>query len=112
MAEFRASDRRVRSLARVRRRVELHSVSKPMTSFEKTATWITSRRWIQIVLLGMVAAWWALWDLRGESIVSRLALHLLWIDAALLKVALFCVIPIGIVVVVQRIGPSALLGNL
>jgi len=78
-------------------------VSKPMTSFEKTATWITSRRWIQIVLLGMVAAWWALWDLRGESIVSRLALHLLWIDPALLKVALFWVIPIGIVVVVQSI---------
>jgi Zn-dependent protease with chaperone function len=74
-----------------------------MTSFEKTATWITSRRWIQIVLLGMVAAWWALWDLRGESIVSRLALHLRWIDTALLKVAVFWLIPIGIVVVVQSI---------
>jgi hypothetical protein len=75
MAEFGASDRRVRFLARVRRRVKLHSVSKPMPSFEKTAAWITSRRWIQIVLLGMVAAWWALWDLTGKSTVARLALH-------------------------------------
>jgi hypothetical protein len=49
-----------------------------MTGFDKTATWITSRRWIQIILLLMVAAWWALWDLHGESIVSRLALHLRW----------------------------------
>jgi Zn-dependent protease with chaperone function len=103
MAEFRASDRRVRFLARVRRRVKLHSVSKRMTSFEKPATWITFRRWIQIVLLGMVAAWWALWDLRGESIVSRLVLHLPWIDAALPKVALFWMMPIGIAVVVQSI---------
>lgn len=74
-----------------------------MTSFEKTSSWITSRRWIQIVLLVMVAVWWALWDLRGKSIVSTLALHLRWIDVALLKVALFWVIPIGIVFVVQSI---------
>jgi hypothetical protein len=74
-----------------------------MTSFDRAATWITSRRWIQIILLGMVAAWWALWDLRRESIVSRLALHLRWIDTAFLKVALFWAIPIGIVVVVQLI---------
>ncbi len=74
-----------------------------MTNFEKTSRWIIFRRWVQITLLGMVSVWRALWYLKGESIVSGLALHLRWIDAALLRVALFWVIPIGMVVVIQSI---------
>jgi len=60
-----------------------------MTNFEKTSRWIIFRRWVQITLLGMVSVWRALWYLKGESIVSGLALHLRWIDAALLRVAPF-----------------------
>jgi len=28
----------------------------------KTSKWIAYRRWIHIIQLGTVTAWWALWD--------------------------------------------------
>ena len=62
------------------------------------------RRWIHIILLGTVAAWWALWDSQRQSaLVPKVALRLSWIDPALVKPLLFWGLPIGVVAVVQLI---------
>lgn len=71
---------------------------------ERTSRWIACRRWIHIILLGMVAAWWALWDFeRGLALIPRLAPRLSWIDPALVEPLLFWGLPIGGVAVVQLI---------
>jgi Zn-dependent protease with chaperone function len=70
----------------------------------RTSKWIAYRRWIHIIQLGTVAAWWALWDFQTVSaLIPRLALRLNWIDPALVKPILFWTIPIAGIAVVQRI---------
>jgi Zn-dependent protease with chaperone function len=65
---------------------------------------ITNRRRIQIILLGTLAAWWALWDFETQAaFVPKLALRIRWIDPALLKPFLFFGLPIGTVAVAQLI---------
>ena len=71
---------------------------------ERTSRWIACRRWIHIILLGVVAAWWALWDFqRGSALIPRLTLDLSWIDPVLVKPLLFWGLPTGAVAVVQLI---------
>src|SRR5205085_2673551 len=44
---------------------------------ERTARWIAYRRWNHIVMLGTVAAWWALWDFQRQlALIPTLAQHL------------------------------------
>jgi Zn-dependent protease with chaperone function len=70
----------------------------------RTSKWIAYRRWLHIVQLAAVAAWWALWDLQTVSaLIPRLTLRLNWIDPALVKPILFWAIPIGGTAVVQLI---------
>lgn len=70
----------------------------------RTSKWIAYRRWLHIVQLAAVAAWWALWDFQTVSaLISRLALRLNWIDPALVKPILFWAIPIVGTAVVQLI---------
>ena len=77
----------------------------PMTDeSERTARWITFRRWIHVILLLAVAAWWALWDFESRTaLIPRIAARLSWVDPALLKPILFFGLPIGTVAVVQLI---------
>ncbi len=71
---------------------------------EETSRWIVYRRWIQIILLVTVPAWWAVWDFgSGTRFVSRLTLHLNWLDPTLTKPFLFWALPIGAVALVQLI---------
>jgi len=70
---------------------------------ERTSRWIPYRRWIQIILLAAVAAWWAFWDFDGAAFISRLTLHLSWLDPTLAKAFVFWGLPIGGVVLVQLI---------
>lgn len=71
---------------------------------ERTTRWIVYRRWIQIILLGTVAAWWAVWDFeRGASFISRLTPRLSWLDPIVANALLFWGLPIGGVAVVQLI---------
>jgi Zn-dependent protease with chaperone function len=71
---------------------------------DRTSRWIAYRRWIQIVLLATVAAWWASWDFdTGAAFISRLTLRLSWFDATLAKALLFWGLPIGGVALVQLI---------
>ena len=70
---------------------------------ERTSRWIACRRWMHIILLGAIAAWWALSDSqRGSAPIPRLAFRLSWIDPALVKPLLFWG-PIGGVAVVHII---------
>ena len=71
---------------------------------ERTSRWIAYRRWIQIILLATVAAWWAFWDFdTGAAFISRLTLLLNWLDPTLAKASLFWGLPIGGVAIVQLI---------
>ena len=71
---------------------------------ERTSSWIPYRRWIQIILLATVAAWWAVWDFdTGAAFISRLAPRLSWLDLTLAKTLLFWGPPIGGVALVQLI---------
>jgi Zn-dependent protease with chaperone function len=71
---------------------------------EIAARWIAYRRWIQIILLAAVAAWWAFWDFDpGAAFISRLTLRLSWLDPTLAKGFLFWGPPIGGVALVQLI---------
>jgi hypothetical protein len=71
---------------------------------ERTSRWIAYRRWIQIILLAAVAAWWSFWDFNtGAAFISRLTLRLIWLDSTLAKVFLFWGLPIGGVALVQLI---------
>ena len=71
---------------------------------ERTSRWIAYRRWIQIVLLATVAAWWAFWDFdTGADFISRLPLRLSWLDPTVAKAFLFWGPPIGGVALVQLI---------
>jgi Zn-dependent protease with chaperone function len=59
--------------------------------------WVICRRRLHIILLVMVAAWWALWDFQRQSrLIPMLSLRLR-IDPALLQPLLFFGLPIGIV---------------
>jgi Zn-dependent protease with chaperone function len=70
----------------------------------RTSRWIVYRRWIQIILLATVAAWWAFWDVdNGAAFISRLTLRLIWLDPTLAKALLFWGLPIGGVALVQLI---------
>src|SRR5690348_13007024 len=68
---------------------------------ERTARWIASLRWIQIILLVSVAVWWALWDFDRGAVVARLTRRLGWTDPALFRTILFWAVPIGGVALVQ-----------
>ncbi len=68
---------------------------------ERISRWIPYRRWIQIILLATVAAWWAFWDFDGAAFISRLTLRLSWLDPTLAKAFLFWGLPIGGVALVQ-----------
>lgn len=69
---------------------------------ERTSRWIAYRRWIQIILLATVAAWWAFWDFdTGAAFISGLTLRLNWLDPTLAKALLFWGLPIGGVALVQ-----------
>jgi Zn-dependent protease with chaperone function len=71
---------------------------------EKTSRWIAYRRWIQIILLATVAAWWAFWDLdTGAAFISRVTLRLDWLDPTLAKAFLFWGLPMGGVALAQLI---------
>jgi Zn-dependent protease with chaperone function len=71
---------------------------------ERTSRWIAYRRWIQIILLATVAAWWAFWDFdTGAVFISRLTLRLSWLDPTLAKAFLFWGLPVGGVALVQLI---------
>jgi Zn-dependent protease with chaperone function len=71
---------------------------------ERTSRWIAYRRWIQIVLVAMVAAWWAFWDFdAGATFTSSLIPRLSWLDPTLAKAFLFSGLPIGGVALVQLI---------
>ena len=71
---------------------------------ERTSGWIAYRRWIQIILLATVAAWWAFSDFdTGAEFISRLTLRLSWLDPTLAKAFLFWGLPIGGVALVQLI---------
>jgi Zn-dependent protease with chaperone function len=60
--------------------------------------WITCRRWIQIILLAALAAWWALWDSNaGTAFISRLTLRSSGLDPILVRVLLFWGLPIAAV---------------
>jgi Zn-dependent protease with chaperone function len=49
------------------------------------STWIACRRWIQILLLAAVPAWWAFWDFEtGSAFISKLTLRLGALDPAFL----------------------------
>ena len=71
---------------------------------ETTARWIAYRRWIQIILLAAVAAWWAFWDFApGAAFISRLILRVSWLDSTLVNGFLFWGLPIGGVALIQLI---------
>jgi Zn-dependent protease with chaperone function len=71
---------------------------------ERTSRWIAYRRWIQIILLATVAAWWAFWDFdTGAAFISRMTLRLSSLDPTLAKALLFWGLPIGGVALVQVI---------
>jgi Zn-dependent protease with chaperone function len=71
---------------------------------KRTSRWITYRRWIQIILLVTVAAWWAFSDFdTGPAFISRMTLRLSWLDPTLAKTFLFWGLPIGGVALVQLI---------
>ncbi len=66
--------------------------------------WIAYRRWIQIILLATVAAWWAFWDFdAGTAFISRLTLRLSRFDPTLAKPFLFWGLPVAGVALVQLI---------
>lgn len=68
----------------------------------KTSRWIACRRWTQIIVLTIVAAWWAFWDLSaGTTFISRLTLRLGWVDPILPKVFLFWGLPIVGIATIQ-----------
>jgi hypothetical protein len=52
---------------------------------ERTSRWIAYRRWIQIILVATVAAWWAFDFNTGAAFISRLTLRLSWLDPTLAK---------------------------
>jgi hypothetical protein len=71
---------------------------------ERTSRWIAYRRWIQIVLVAMVAACWAFWDFdAGAAFTSSVIPRLSWLDPTLAKAFLFWGLPIGGVALVQLI---------
>jgi Zn-dependent protease with chaperone function len=71
---------------------------------ERTSRWIAYRRWIQIILLAAVAGWWAFWDFdTGAAFISKLNVHLGWLDPALARALLFWGLPIGGVALAQLI---------
>src|ERR1035438_6182649 len=71
---------------------------------ERKSRWIAYRRWIQIILLAAVAAWWAFWDFdTGAAFISRLTLRLNWLDPTVAKAFLLWGLPIGGVALVQLI---------
>lgn len=60
----------------------------------RTAQWIARRRWVQIIVLAIIAGWWAFWDSNaGTAFVSTLTLRLAWLDPILAKVFLFWGLP-------------------
>jgi hypothetical protein len=76
------------------------------TWFERSATrggesdskvsWIANRRLIHVILLGTVAAWWALWDFQAQStLLPTLELQLAGIDPNLVNIFSFSLPPIG-----------------
>jgi Zn-dependent protease with chaperone function len=65
---------------------------------EQKLRWITYRRWTNILLLAMVAAWWALWD--SHQLPMRAA-ALGWTGANWIVPLLFWLLPIGSVAVIQ-----------
>lgn len=82
-------------------RFKLHSISKLMTDL-RMSRWIACRRWIHVVLLGTVAAWWALWDFqRGSALIPNLEPRLIWIAPALADPFLFWVLPIAGIALIQ-----------
>jgi Zn-dependent protease with chaperone function len=71
---------------------------------DKTSRWIACRRWMQVILLLTVAAWWALWDFQsGPGLIPRPTYSPGGIDPALTKLLLFWGLPIGGFAVVQLI---------
>lgn len=68
---------------------------------------MTYRRWIQIILLAAVAAWWAFSDFdTGAAVISGLGLRLRWLDSTLANAFVFWGLPIGGVALVQLISYS------
>jgi Zn-dependent protease with chaperone function len=64
--------------------------------------WIACRRWIQIILLTAVAAWWAMMDsAMGTGFVARMSQSLARLDPSFAKAILFWALPIGAVAAVQ-----------
>ncbi len=64
---------------------------------ERPSRWITYRRWIHIILLALVAVWWALCDLRraGSSV------HLSQMDSVFFRPVLFWALPVSVVAAIQ-----------
>ena len=59
-------------------------------------SWIANRRLIHIILLGTVAAWWALWDFQAQSaLLPTLELHLRGVSPTLVNLFSFWLPPIG-----------------
>jgi Zn-dependent protease with chaperone function len=67
------------------------------TSEPKQASrWITYRRWIRIILLAAIAAWWAGSDSdRGAGFIAKLPLHLSWLGPISANAVLFWGVPIA-----------------
>ena len=68
----------------------------------RMSRWIACRRWIHVVLLGTVAAWWALCGFpRGSALIPNLEPRLIWIAPALADPFLFWVLPIAGIALIQ-----------
>lgn len=77
---------------------------------ERQVLWIVSRRWIRILLLCMVAAWWALWDVERIPRWAQSGLHLA--GARVTGFFLFVGPPIAMTFLVQFLGYSLTRGFL
>ena len=63
---------------------------------DSRVSWIAKRRLIHIILLVMVAVWWAMWDFQAQSaLLPTLELHVAGIDLTLVKLFSFWLPPLG-----------------
>src|SRR5438270_12762890 len=78
-------------------------LSDRMADESATASrWIAFRRGLHVMMLGAIAAWWALWDFHRHSVLlPKLALRFGWSDPVFLNRFLFFVVPVGTIFVLH-----------